>query len=55
MAKQPLVGSLQNHGEFFWEELAAQGQIKYVPFKTYLPAILYSDAHIICSVKEKNI
>lgn len=54
MAKQPLVGNLQNHREFFWEELAAQGQIKYVPFKIYLPAILYSDVHIIFSVKEKK-
>lgn len=32
MAKQPLVGSLQNLREFFWEELASQGQIKYVHF-----------------------
>lgn len=32
MTKQPLVGSLQNHRKYFWEELAAQSQIKYVPF-----------------------
>lgn len=32
MAKQPLVEGLENHKEFFWEDLAAQGQIKYVSF-----------------------
>jgi len=30
----------------------AQGQLKFVLFKSYLPAILYSESRIICIVKK---
>lgn len=55
MAKQPLMGSLQKH-RVSW---GGGGEVPKVPlnmcfFKSYLPAILYSESHINCKVKEEK-